>query len=257
MIERDFTFKKYQKLCKTIIDAEFETLCVKDYLSKSGDNFIILRHDVDRMPESALKMAEIESEKGINSTFFFRINDEFFSPEIIKKVSSLGHEIGYHYEVLDKAKGDKVKAMKLFKEELEKLRSFVDVKTIACHGNPISPYNELEIWQNEDFREFGIIGDTSISIDYNEVLYFGDIGRTWNGRYSVKDLFCRPKGYNIKKTEDIIKLLKNRKVSKACLVVHPNRWNDNYGPWFKELFIQKIKNIGKLGIIHYRDFKGG
>ena len=39
------------------------------------------------------------------------------------KIHDLGHEIGYHYEVLSKANGDYEKAMKLFEQELSEFRN--------------------------------------------------------------------------------------------------------------------------------------
>jgi hypothetical protein len=59
-------------------------------------------------------MALIEHEYGIRSTYYFRTVKEVFQPDIIRKIADHGHEIEYHYEVLDKA------------------------KTICMHGNPLT-----------------------------------------------------------------------------------------------------------------------
>src|SRR3989304_5191784 len=101
MFERDFTLKKYIQLCETLKESGYNILTVKDYFTYNGKDFIILRHDVDRKPSSALLMAQIEHEYGISSTFYFRKTKDVFVPDIIEKVDKLGHEIGYHYEVLD------------------------------------------------------------------------------------------------------------------------------------------------------------
>jgi hypothetical protein len=37
----------------------------------------------------------------------------------------MGHEIGYHYEVLSEANGDPEKAIELFRSNLEKLRQIL------------------------------------------------------------------------------------------------------------------------------------
>jgi hypothetical protein len=47
-------------------------------------------------------MAELEHELGIQSTYYFRF-PYTFKPDIIGKIHDLGHEVGYHYEVLSKA----------------------------------------------------------------------------------------------------------------------------------------------------------
>jgi hypothetical protein len=76
-------------------------------------NYIILRHDVDSRPGMALKMAELENRKDICSTYYFRFTKNIFDPGIIRRVSDLGHEIGYHYEVLSKAGGNFEEAIRL------------------------------------------------------------------------------------------------------------------------------------------------
>lgn len=255
MVERDFTFKKYQKLCDTITQSGCTALRVKDYLTCGGDNFIIFRHDVDRSPQNALKMAVVESEHGIHSTYYFRNTREVFVPDIIKEIAKLGHEIGYHYEVLDKAKGNIEKASEIFHQELEELRKVADIKTICMHGNPLTPWSNVDLWNEHDFKDFGIIGEPYISIDYNNVMYLSDTGRSWGEYYNVKDVVLSNGVSKFKTTDDIIDAIKARSISKACLVVHPNRWNDDRGPWFMELIGQNIKNVGKVAIISYRKFK--
>lgn len=254
MVERDFTFKKYQKLCDTITQSGCTALRVKDYLTQGGDNFIIFRHDVDRKPLNALKMAVMESEHGIHATYYFRNTREVFIPDIIKEIASLGHEIGYHYEALDKAKGNTEKAIRIFQQELEELRKIADITTICMHGDPLAPWSNRDLWKEHNFTDFGIIGEPYLSIDYNEVLYLSDTGRTWAAKYSVKDVVSSNGSRKFKTTGDIISAIKARSVSKACLVVHPNRWNDDPGAWFMELIGQNIKNVGKAGIIFYRNF---
>ena len=91
-----------------------------------------MRHDTDRKPENALRMAVLEHELGIQSTYYFRF-PYTFKPDIIGKIHDLGHEVGYHYEVLSKARGDYEKAVELFEQELSEFREIVDVKTICMH----------------------------------------------------------------------------------------------------------------------------
>ncbi|MCZ7355881.1 MAG: hypothetical protein O8C65_03020 [Candidatus Methanoperedens sp.] len=66
--------------------------------------FAMMRQDIDRKPMSALNTARVERELGIKATYYFRMN--VFRPEIMREIESVGHEVGYHYEVLGKANGD-------------------------------------------------------------------------------------------------------------------------------------------------------
>jgi hypothetical protein len=66
-------------------------------------SLILLRHDVDLLPQNSLATAKLEHSLGIRGTYYFRIVPQSLNPEIIREIASLGHEIGYHYEDLDLA----------------------------------------------------------------------------------------------------------------------------------------------------------
>ena len=112
---------------------------------------IILRHDVDKLPQNSLRFAQIQHELGIKGTYFFRIVPQSppashgwksgragFHSEIIGQIANLGHEIGYHYEDVDLAvKNFKIsnyqisrendiadKAIQLFEKHIKELRKF-------------------------------------------------------------------------------------------------------------------------------------
>lgn len=248
----DFTLEKYRELCEVIL-RNYEPLTVASYLMERPEgSVVILRHDVDRRPESALRMAELENDLGIASTYYFRMKRGVFKPEIIRKIAGMGHEVGYHYEVLDKAKGDFERAIKIFEEELERFRELCEVRTVCMHGNPLTPWVNKDLWERYDFREFGIIGEPYVSIDYNKVLYLSDTGRTWSAKFSLKD--AKARGVNVESTDDVIKLLKSREADHVCILTHPNRWSDNFGDWLIELLGQSIKNVGKYLIGKRRKF---
>ena len=122
-MKRDFTIEVYKELCRLIKESGFVTTRVCEYIREpsNGVKRAIMRHDVDSNPSNALLVARIEKENGIRSTFYFRTNSTVFDEKIIKEIYSLGHEIGYHYEVLAKCRGEIRKAMHIFREELKNL----------------------------------------------------------------------------------------------------------------------------------------
>ena len=261
MIDLDFTLKKYEELCQTIVSSKYIPLTVNKYLTIDCTyNCIILRHDVDRVIARALDMAQLEHEYGIASTYYFRHKEDVFQPDIMRKIAEMGHEIGFHYEVMDKAKGDAEKAIKIFKQELEDMRSVAEVTTVCMHGNPLASWSNRDLWEKYALNDFGIIGEPYLSLDYNKILYLTDTGRTWADlNIRVKDVLDTADGANsrfkgkIASTDDVIALVKAEEVRQICILAHPNRWCDGAFGWGKELLFQNLKNVGKAGIVWYRN----
>lgn len=250
----DFTFNKYRELCDVISNSEYTLLNVEKYLTLDiiPDKYIILRHDVDLKPENSLRVAQIENEYNICSTYYFRMSKDVFQPNLIIKIGELGHEIGYHYEVLDKAKGNFSKGIEIFKKELNTFRKLHHIKTICMHGNSRTRWNNLDLWKHYGFKEFGIIGEAYISINFNDVAYFSDTGRTWNPRYKIKDTKSNSEGIPIiNRTDDLIKLIKDGKLSHIYILMHPDDWCDDFGEWLIYLVTRKFKNVGKYCIGWY------
>ncbi|MDO5839831.1 MAG: hypothetical protein Q4Q27_06840 [Methanosarcina mazei] len=271
---RDFTLTKYESLLQAIKKTDYSTCTVYDFLKNNPEKCIILRHDVDRAVNRNLAMAKLEHSYGIRSTYYFRYIEETFKPDIILQMAEMGHEIGFHYEVMDKANGDPEKAIEIFKKELEDLRkvteNVTEINTVCMHGNPLKPWSNRDLWQKYDFRDFGLTGEPYLSIDYNKVFYLTDTGRTWADlKIRVKDTIDRTENKNgttikvdskvdprsISSTDDVIHLIQTEKMSQICLLVHPNRWCEDFGGWTKELLFQNVKNVGKAGIVWYRNIQ--
>ena len=217
---------------------------------------IILRHDVDKLPENSLQFAKIQYSYNIRGTYYFRIIPKIFNDLIIRKIADLGHEIGYHYETMDTCKGNIDLAYDVFCRNLEKLRRITEIKTISMHGSPLSKYDNREIWKKYDYKKLGIIGEPYFDVDFNEVLYLTDTGRRWDGwKASVRDKVPLQEQW-IKKdlvfhsTKNIIKACKQDNLpDKIMMNFHPQRWHDDRWPWMKELIWQNVKNVGKYWLI--------
>lgn len=266
-MRRDFTLFLYKEFIQNVLQWGYSFCSLESFLKgrNNKSRLIILRHDVDKRPENALIVARIENELGFRSSYYFRAVGKCFKEDIIKEIAELGHEIGYHYENLSIAaiqmKNVKCKmkneeecqkelydaALDDFRKNLEKFRKLYPVKTICMHGSPLSKYDNRELWNVYDYRDYGIIGEPYFDIDFNEVLYLTDTGRRWNtSGGNVRDKIQSKYNYNFKSTFDIIRALKKNELpDKIMLNVHPQRWNDKFLPWAKELVWQNIKNVVK------------
>jgi hypothetical protein len=121
-----------------------------------------------------VKMAEIEKELGVQSTFFFRLHAEKYNFEqatpIIKKLAVEGFEIGLHYETLSIAKGERQIAIELLANEIERLRDIAPVNVVAAHGQ--KGYKNRDIWESVDKEALRV----SSAYDMKYDLYLSDAG---------------------------------------------------------------------------------
>lgn len=252
----DFTFDVAEELFETGVSRGYEHLTVRDYLTADvlPTRFIIHRHDIDRKPENALTMARLEARHGITATYYFRTIEKTFRPAIIKEIEGLGHEIGYHYEDLDRSNGDIGRAHTSFARELGRLREVARIDTVCMHGNPLTPYDNRDLWNgNRRFGDYDLLGEAYLSMDFEDVTYFSDTGRTWeDGALKIKD---QPVGdftkrVQVKTTDELIDRLDRATVDRACLLSHPNRWAHSRVEYFSELAKDTVTNAGKRVLGH-------
>ena len=250
----DFTVHKYTQLLNALIDQGYHFQTFSEYLTKPLSRTIVLRHDVDKRPQNSLTTARIEHEHGIKGVYNFRVVSCSWDEEIIKEISSLGHEIGYHYENLSIHKGNHEKAIEDFKLNLEKLRKLVQVSTITMHGSPKSKHDSRDLWKKNKYKDLGLIGEPYYDVDFSKVLYLTDTGRRWDGsKVSIRDKVnpemnneLEEKGYSIHSTNDIIKAAKENALPDSIMfTIHPQRWHSRRILWLSELVSQNAKNIVK------------
>lgn len=164
--------------------------------------YLILRHDVDVSLSSALKMAEIEHNLGIASTYFVLLSSEHYNPfngrnvKIIRRISELGHEIGLHYDIeqYNRYTKDVINGLKA---EIQALEIVVGkkIQSISSHA-PKGPNSFLKIegYVNAD------------NLDLRDI-YVHDSQRIW----TIKSLSA----------------LLNSSPKRVQLLVHPCLWDES------------------------------
>lgn len=252
---KDFTLRFYSVLIDALVVSGYKFQTFREFMLEPLDRVVILRHDVDNKPGNSLRFAQIEHEKGLKASYFFRVVPESLHVDRLMAIKALGHEIGYHYEDMDPAKGDPEKAIKSFGENLRKLRKLAPIDTICMHGSPLSKYDNKELWRHLDYREYGIIGEPYFDVDYSKLFYITDTGRKWNNRdASIRDKVESPYEIEVKSTQHFIELIRAGSMPKQMMInTHPQRWNDDLLPWVVELAGQSVKNqIKKIVSRRYR-----
>lgn len=254
MPERDYTGSMYAKLVATVAK-QYKAYPVLEYYerNKSGslhDRYLIMRHDVDADVTNALHMARIDAAHGVRSTFYFRMKPLIFDPGIIKQIKSMGHEIGYHYEVLSDTKGNYEQGRRLFLRNLQRLRKIVPVHTACMHGRSLSRIDNLDFFRHYALEAFDLVVEPYLSIDYADKYYFTDTGLCWNNQqFNIRDNVRSKGSGGVCSTNELIEFMKSSIPERASLLTHTNNWVDNLFLWsvYKASFflLNRIKSSKK------------
>ncbi len=247
----DFTIQAYEQLLSALAQAGYTFLTFEDFVQyESRGKVVVLRHDVDRLPGNANRLAGIEYERGIRASYFFRVVPQVWDEAIIRNIVAMEHEVAYHYEDLTIARGDFKKAIEHFARQLERLRQFYPVKTICMHGSPLSKWDNKKLWEHYDYRDFGIIAEPYFDLDYSKVFYLTDTGRAWNNSSAnVRDKVASGFDIPVESTWHLTRLLDEGRLPEHLVInTHPQRWFEPGAAWLKELVFQNIKNVVKTTI---------
>lgn len=258
----DFTLTAYCILLDVLKTSGYTFLTYEDYLglpTTTREKVVVLRHDVDLLPENSLRTARMEFQLGIKGTYYFRAVPQSWNEEIIKEIHCLGHEVGYHYECLTVTNGDIPKAYEDFCMNLKRLRKLVPVTTICMHGSPRSPYDSKDIWKHYSYKDLDIIGEPYLDTDFSQFFYLTDTGRRWDGyKVSVRDKIAgqqelwESQGLSFHSTNDVVRAIEENRLPHGIMItVHPQRWNEPGIIWMKEFISQNIKNVFKRIIVKF------
>jgi len=254
-MKSDFTTEKYSSFLEHLKYINFPIYTINDWIKTQPKNGIVLRHDVDRNPNQSIKIAKIASDLDVKGTFNFRVLKNQVDEKAVTVISKLGHEIGYHYEDLSIAKGNMDLAIELFHKNLELLRKFTEVKTATMHGRPLSRFDNRNIWEFANVTQFNLNGEAYISLDYKNLYYLTDTGRTWaetNANLRDSAMNSIPIPDTIKSTEDIKNFIDSNREASIAIVFHPERWSSNYFDLFLQTFVDFLSSTIKKILRFFR-----
>jgi hypothetical protein len=188
---------------------------------------IVLRHDVDQYPASALRMAAIEAELGVHSTWYFRWRTAH--PTVIKEMRDGGHEVGLHYETLTREllrrglraadAAELVPAARLLlREELTAFAEQHGPAASTCpHGDTrmVGVHNGV-LLQGENLPDYGLRWEANAAAGRLPLDVWLTDRSSAEGRW--------------KEGLDPVDLLIDRR-SPILAVVHPNNWVSGVALW--------------------------
>ena len=161
LLERDFTYDAYARLLDRLSDTEhFEVVPLREFAAAQPQSRVLvaLRHDVDRRLESAVEMARMEHDHGLRATYFVLHTAAYWRnpdlvPTLLELQNDLGHEIGWHNDLVTLECVHRGNAREFLARELERLRAAgLTVDGTASHGLPMG--YRLGYHNNYFFEDF-------------------------------------------------------------------------------------------------------
>jgi hypothetical protein len=242
-----FVHSEWEKICQEL--QKYHTIRADELLAQeSNSSWVVVKHDVETQVSKALELAKIEARYGICATYFVQADLLEDGAKVLQEIAQLGHEVTYHYDVLDANGGDMVHATEMFRSHLEAFLALgFKVKSVCPHGNPMM---NREGWNsNKDFfrdksivREFDTILDIVVQLPYmlkDGYRYISDTGYGWRAIANIADNDIANHGdISLAGTEGLFELLKSEK--RVILSTHPHRWESSSMQAYFNLYRFKV-----------------
>ncbi|MFW6383317.1 MAG: hypothetical protein ACOCZQ_01595, partial [Nanoarchaeota archaeon] len=233
---KDFSLEHYREILRKIKKSH-KTLSFKD-ANKMGkkildiEKFVIMRHDVEFSLRSAKRLAEIENEEDITSTFFILQTGDYnpfeeYNANIIKKILELGHDIGLHYDAALFERFN-LEPEQIARQQLEMFETFFNTKIYAMSSH-------MPMRSGKTFALPGIT-DVYDPLYLNEIKYLSDSTQSWREGVVTENL---------------------PKYPKIHLLMHEYLWHPKAYGWdtlllldahekYEKLWNEALKNIDKF-----------
>jgi hypothetical protein len=236
-------WREYRTLLETALENGYRVLGVEDWVAGAEPSapLLVLRHDVDQHPRSALEMARVERELGLRSAWYFRWRTA--DARVIDALREAGCTVGFHYETLSRL------ALERGARTAEEVASLVPaaraglqaevgvfaerhgpIRSICPHGDSRAPLaRNASLLHGREAGEFGV------EFDVNEAMRGRGLARWLTDR-------SRAEGRWADRVEPGDLLAERR--SPILCVVHPNNWSSGPSLWLDRLLAAALPGAG-------------
>lgn len=251
-----FVYKKWDEYCKQLRERGVVSIPACE-VKKGSNEYLVLKHDIENSVIRAFKLAEIEHKYGHRGSYYAHayLLDNPHNVKLLLKMQEMGHEISYHYDVMDSNHGHIDEAIKEFDENVKRFENLgFKIKTVCQHGNPI--VERVGYTSNRDFfrsqkvqEMFPNIAD--IMVDYKQkygidYTYYSDAGRRFCMIYDpINNDVINSDDKNIPYQN--LEHLLSEQSDKSIISTHPHRWTNSVLAYIvKEKIFFIIKRSAKL-----------
>lgn len=141
---------------------------------------VLLRHDVDLSVAAAVKMARIESDLGIRSTYCVLLTSPLYNVlgqetrHLLQEIESLGHEIALHFSTHEYWSADAPPGGAAIERRVREQRDVLE--TVVPPSRTVSFHRPPEWVLDRDFDGFR---NTYAPASFSEVGYVADSSQRW------------------------------------------------------------------------------
>ena len=228
----NFVYTEWAKFCLNVL-SNYNCIRINEIPQQSpNQSWVAIKHDVEANVEKAFELAKIENAHNIRATYYIQAYLLEDNVALLNKISDLGHEVSYHYDVLDANNGNIQLALKEFTSNVSRFEELgFQINSVCPHGNPLLIRDGWS--SNKDFfrnrnvvKLFPNIFDVVIQandIIKNKFLYISDAGYSWKiiGNIDSNDI-SDAEDIEIASSGELAELMKS--FNNVILSSHPHRW---------------------------------
>lgn len=186
----EFTYIAYRGLLSLLRQGGYAFTDYHDY--QAHPRCVILRHDIDNSLPQALRLAELEAEEGVKSTWFVLLRTDFYNPasaasqQALRRIRSLGHELGLHFDEMaySSERGIGTYASSST-EELIRHEASILADICGCPITAVSMHRPSKATLEADLRIPGMVNSYGQTF-FHDFKYLSDSRRRW--REPVEDI---------------------------------------------------------------------
>ena len=165
----------YRSLIELGLSSGYEFLSFDEPIPHSVQRVCLLRHDVDADMDAAARMAAIESEIGVRSTYFFMVRSPVYNlfsrsnEKLALSIVKRGHFLGLHFDQgYTGQPHQSTKDRILFEAEMLARNLDVPVRTVSFHqpgpdvlGERVDTGNLINTYSQSDLPGFHYLSDSN------------------------------------------------------------------------------------------------
>lgn len=172
-----FTHRWYRLFLERLLEEGYEFRAFTDRL-EGGD--VVLRHDVDLSVEAAVRMARLEAEMDVRSTYCVLLTSPLYNPferphrEALREIDALGHDVVLHFSTHTYWSADDSPSNEAIERRVKEERSILEAlvpssRTVSFHRPPP--------WVLD--REFESFTSTYAPAYFSDIGYLADSSQRW------------------------------------------------------------------------------